>query len=113
MSARSEFLKSVSPEHRALVRDLDALIRESAPDLVPSLKWGHLTYHARRNACSIVTHGQHVNLQVWGGAGLRDPRRLLQGTGQDMRHIRFVVGARFNCSAVVAIVKQAAAVARV
>jgi len=109
MSARSEFLKRVSPDHRARVRELDALIRGAAPDLVPSVKWGNLTYHGERNACALVDHREHVNLQVWGGAGLRDPQRLLQGTGKRMRHIPFDAVGSYNQSAVVAIIKQAAA----
>lgn len=112
MSVLDEFLHAVQPEHRDMIRELDALIHEAAPDLVASLKWGNLTYHDTRNACALVNHARHVNLQVWGGTRLADPEHLLQGTGDDMRHMKFVARQKFNRDAVIAIVHQAAAAAR-
>ena len=112
MSVLAEFLESVQPEHQTLVQDLDALVRNTCPDFVPSLKWGNLTYHLKKNACSIINHKQYVNLQVWGGAEFDDPKGLLQGTGKGMRHIKFMPGAKFNRTAVIAIIKQAASAAR-
>ena len=108
MTVLDEFLETIPPEHHALVRALDALVREAAPDLVASLKWGNLTYHHARNACSLISQRQHVNLQVWGGAGFEDPCGLLTGTGKGMRHISFEIGAEINRSAVAVIIQQAA-----
>lgn len=112
MSVLTEFLERVQPERHALIQELDALICQAAPDLVASLKWRNLTYHNQRNACSLINHPRHVNLQVWGGAEFEDPHQLLQGTGKGMRHIRFVPGAKINRSAVAALIKQAAKAAR-
>ena len=107
-----EFLATVQLDHHALIRELDAMIRKAAPDLVPSLKWRNLTYHSKRNACALINHEQYVNLQVWGGAELEDPKHLLQGTGKAMRHIRLMAGARIDRPGVIAIIKQAAMGAR-
>ncbi len=112
MTVLSEFLERVQLEHHAIIQELDAMIRKAAPDLIPSLKWRNLTYHSKRNACSLVDHRQYVNLQVWGGAEFEDSNGLLQGTGKGMRHIRFLADAKINHLAVVAIIKQAAAAAR-
>jgi len=40
---------------------------------------------------------------------LHDPEKLLEGTGKDMRHIKFKDGAIVNTAAVTALLKQAAA----
>jgi hypothetical protein len=112
VSVLDEFLHGVQPEHREIIRDLDALIREVAPDLVASLKWGNLTYSATRNACALVNHARYVNLQIWGGASVPDPSHLLQGTGVAMRHAKFVAQEKFDRQAVAAIVQQAAEAAR-
>jgi hypothetical protein len=112
MTVISEYLKSVPGEHRDLIREIDALIREAAPDVSVSLKWNNPTYSSQRNACAIVAHKHSVNLQVWAGADLDDPKHLLVGKGKGMRHIRFEPGVPFDRSAVAAIIKQAAAVAR-
>ncbi len=73
MSALNEFLEKVPTEQHALIRSLDTVISKAAPKLGASLKWGNLTYHAKTNVCSLVSHRNHVNLQVWGGASLKDP----------------------------------------
>lgn len=112
MSVLIEFLATVQLEHHALIRELDAMIHKAAPDLVPSLKWRNLTYQGKRNACALINHEQYVNLQVWGGAELEDPKQLLQGTGKAMRHIRLMPGARIDRPGVIAIIKQAAMAAR-
>lgn len=111
MSVLDEFLHGVQPEHRDLIRELDALIRDAVPDLSASLKWGNLTYHDERNVCALVNHARHVNLQIWGGAAIEDPGHLMQGTGVAMRHLKFVAGSKFDHQAVSAIVRQAAVAA--
>jgi hypothetical protein len=107
MSVLNEYLSKTKPELRELVRDLDALISKAAPDLVPSLKWGNLTYHHDRNVCSLIAHKTHVNLQVWGGASLDDPEGLLVGSGKSMRHVEVALGRTFSRRAVSAIVRAA------
>jgi hypothetical protein len=104
------YLAFVAPEFRALVRAVDALIRKAAPDLIPSLKWGNLTYHHTKNVCAIVAHQQYLNIQVWLGAKIRDPAGLLVGRGKRMRHVKVTVGQPFNRRAVAAIIRAAAAV---
>ena len=39
--------------------------------------------------CYIAAYARHVNLGFYFGAQLRDPHGALQGTGKQMRHIRF------------------------
>lgn len=108
MDVLTEFLESIAPEERELVRELDALVRRAAPGLAPSLKWGNLTYHGEKNVCAIVAHRRHVNLQIWGASGLPDPRGLLAGSGKAMRHVRLAPGEPFDHRAVAALVRAAA-----
>lgn len=108
MSVLKEFLEKTPAEQHALVRALDAVISKAAPTLAASLKWGNLTYHGKKNVCSLVSHKHHVNLQIWGGARLRDPRGLLTGAGKDMRHIKVVREADVDPKYIAELVKQAA-----
>jgi len=39
--------------------------------------------------CNVAAYTNHVNLVFYYGAELRDPQRVLRGTGKKMRHIRF------------------------
>jgi hypothetical protein len=107
MSVLNEFLGKIPVEQHALVRLLDTVISKAAPTLTASLKWGNLTYHGEKNVCSLVSHKHHVNLQVWGGARLKDSRGLLTGTGKDMRHLKVVSEADVDPKYIADLVKQA------
>jgi hypothetical protein len=106
------FLATVDPRLHPLVRELDALVRRAAPDLVASLKWGNLTYHHARNVCALVAHRHHINLQIWGGATIRDPAGLLVGSGRSMRHVKLAAGQAVSRRAVAALIRAAAAASR-
>ncbi|MBI3570657.1 MAG: DUF1801 domain-containing protein [Gammaproteobacteria bacterium] len=108
MSVLHEFLEKTPAEQRVLIRALNAVITKATPTLAVSLKWGNLTYHGKKNVCSIVSHKHHVNLQVWGGARLKDPHGLLTGTGKDMRHIKVTSEADVDPEYIADLVRQAA-----
>lgn len=90
MTTLDQYLKTIPASHHELVQLLDRIITQSAPSLTSSLKWGNHTYSAVKNVCAIITHKHHVNLQFFQGAHLDDPRKVLTGTGKDMRHIKIV-----------------------
>lgn len=81
---------AVIPEpQRAVVVALRALLREAAPGLEESVKWGKPVYgRGTANLLSIIAHRAHVNLQVFNGAALDDPDALLEGTGKGLRHVK-------------------------
>lgn len=88
MSALSEYLEKIPQEQKAAVKELNNIITEAAPTLNASIKWGNLTYHNDKNICAIISHKNHINLQIWNGASLQDPNGMLKGTGKHMRHIK-------------------------
>jgi hypothetical protein len=49
----------------------------------------------------------HVNVGFFFGAKLRDPARLLQGTGKRMRHVKLRAGADVNSAALAALIEAA------
>jgi hypothetical protein len=59
MDVLNQYLATIPSGLHEHVRTLDALVRKSAPDLTPSLKWGNLTYHHTANVCALVAHKQH------------------------------------------------------
>ena len=107
MSALKEFLGKIPAEHRPLVRALDALIAKAAPGLSTSLKWSNLTYSGNKIVCAIAAHQHHVNLQLWNGASLKDPRHLLIGESKKMRHLKFAAPADIKPKIITDFVKQA------
>lgn len=49
----------------------------------------------------------HVNVGFFHGAALRDPARLLQGTGKHMRHVKLRPGTATNAAALSALIETA------
>ncbi len=45
-------------------------------------------YRGRNYVCAIASHSRHTNLEFYRGTSLRDPGRLLEGTGKNMRHVK-------------------------
>ena len=107
MPARQEFLADTPAELRPLVRALDALIVKAAPGLTASLKWSNLTYSGNKIVCALAAHKAHVNLQLWNGASLKDPRHLLIGESKAMRHLKFSSVDDVKAKLITDFVKQA------
>ena len=49
----------------------------------------------------------HVNVGFFQGAALRDPARLLQGTGRRMRHVKLRAGTAVNAAALSKLIEMA------
>jgi hypothetical protein len=69
--------------------ELRRIVTACSPDFKEEIKWGVPTYSINKNVCSIMAHKRQVNLQIMQGAHL-DNTYNLEGSGKDMRHIKFV-----------------------
>ena len=107
----AEVLDAVPERHRPVADALRAVIAEHAPSLTESVKWGNLTYHdadrPTANVAAILVHKEHVNLQLWAGARLDDPAGLLEGTGKEMRHVKFTAVEEVDRETVGALMERA------
>lgn len=84
----AEYVSRVDPLQRQVVEGLRHLILNEAPSASKGLRWSHLCYSSNRNICYIAADVGHVKLGFFRGGNLRDPERLLEGTGKEMRHIK-------------------------
>jgi len=72
-----------------------------------TVKWNSLCYETDGNVCSIKIHASHVNLQFFNGAGIRNPAIPLEGTGKNMRHIKFAKIKDIDSNLLEKLIKQA------
>jgi hypothetical protein len=94
-AALKKFLKPYDPEIRELALDLRALVlEEMAPcyeniyDAYSAVAIGYGTSERFSDGIfHIAVYSKHVNLGFNEGAGLDDPKGLLQGNGNRIRHI--------------------------
>ena len=83
-----EYLQQLQPPVREIATELCTLIRQHPRQLKEAIKWKVPVFSDRRNVCSVIAHTSHVNLQFFHGAHIADSGAL-EGTGKDMRHVKF------------------------
>ena len=108
----SDFASWVSPlpDHQGkLAARLRELIFAVIPDATEAIKWSRPCYGTKSGGLICYLHAtkNHVNLGFENGADLPDPDQLLEGTGKNMRHIKFRLDQDIDESAVTAILRQA------
>jgi hypothetical protein len=82
------FVKVVEPGKRALIEKLRAFVKSQAPQLKEQIKWGNICWIGKSNVCWIIVYNDHVDFGFFKGAELKDPKKLLEGTGKGLRHVK-------------------------
>jgi hypothetical protein len=100
---------SAPESQRRVLSTLRALVQSIGPGIAEELKWGRPCYSTQRGLfCYLHSTKNHATLGFQQGTSLSDPLALLEGTGKDMRHIKFSASAELNEPAVLALLRQAA-----
>lgn len=101
--------RALPRDQQGIVRRLRRLVLEAAPTLVEKVKWGNPTYVGRSNVCCLMIYKDHVNLGFFKGTSLADPKKLLEGTGKGLRHVKVYKEADIRPGPLEALVAEAAA----
>ena len=92
----------------ALARRWFGLMRQCGPDVRELLHDGQPTACVGDAAFAYVdAFTAHVNIGFFGGAGLPDPRGLLEGNGRFMRHVKLRPGVPVDDAALGDLVRAA------
>ena len=84
----SEYINGLPENKKDIVKALRKIILSVDPSLNESLKWKQPVYSKKGDICYLFPAGNHVNLGFYKGTELKDPKKMLQGTGKTMRHIK-------------------------
>lgn len=84
----SEYINNLPEGKKEIVKALREIILSVDPSLNESLKWKQPVYSKKGDICYIFPAGDHVNLGFYNGTGLKDSKKMLEGTGKMMRHIK-------------------------
>jgi len=104
-----DYLADQSRKNQPLIRKLRSFVKREAPQLQESVKWGNGCWLKGKVPVSYVYSApDHVQFGFFRGARLKDPKRLLRGEGQYVRHVRLTKPSEFDAKAVRALLKQAA-----
>ena len=109
-SSFDDFYRDQNRKTQAVLRALRAFVEKAAPRLVESVKWGNGCWLFDASpVCFAHVEPDHVQFGFFHGAGLNDPRELLQGSAKYVRHIKLRKPADLDAVAFKALLKQAIA----
>jgi hypothetical protein len=101
------WIDRLKPEQRAIAATFHRLVRSAAPTIDASLKWGMPFYSKDGMLGGIMVAKKHVSLFFVKGAKLKDPKKLLSGSGKTMRALKVTSSQEIPAAAVKSFVKQA------
>ncbi len=78
------------PARREAVRELRDAVLHAAPQLMQTIKWGHLVFTLDgSHAFAIAPFKANLHLQVFRGAGLQREFQALEGSSKGLRHLKW------------------------
>ena len=83
------YLADRQPLHQRLIRALRQFVRRTAPHLQESVKWGNGCWlKGKAPVAYVYAADDYVQFGFVRGSSLADPRGLLEGEGQYVRHVK-------------------------
>ena len=108
-----EYLEAQSPKNQAIIRALRRFVKRIEPKLSEAVKWGNGCWIGSKGPVAYVySDTEYVQFGFFNGASLEDPKGLLQGNGQYVRHIKVRSRSAIDPPAFAALLWQAVRVGR-
>src|SRR5262245_48614057 len=107
-AAFDEYLADQAPKKQSIIRALRKFVKRAAPQLQESMKWGNGCWLKGKHPVSYVYSGYpgYVQFGFFRGARLKDPKKLLEGDGKFVRHIKLFKPSDIDEPAFRALLKQ-------
>ena len=83
-----DYISSAQSPFREMMLEIRELIFELVPDVKEEIKWRTPVYSRKKNICYMAAFKKHVTFAFYDGRMLKDPDKILEGTGKMMRHIK-------------------------
>ena len=104
-----EYLADQPPKNRTVIRSLRKFVKQKAPHLAESVKWGNGCWvNGKSPVAYIYSAADHVQFGFFGGSALKDSKGLLRGAGKFVRHVRIEKTSDIDERAFTTLLKQAA-----
>ena len=104
-----EYLADQRPKNRAIIRALRSFVKRVEPQLTEAVKWGNGCWIGEDAPVAYVySDTGYVQFGFFRGSALKDPKGLLEGKGQYVRHIKVRDAVRIDERAFAALLRQAA-----
>ena len=103
------YLDDQPPKNKAIIKALRAFVKRTAPKLTEAVKWGNGCWvKGKAPIAYVYSDKDHVQFGFVHGSSLDDPKGLLQGKGQYVRHVKVRKVADIDEATLRAFLRQAA-----
>src|SRR5262245_34612187 len=83
------YLADQPAKNQRLIRAIRRFVNDTAPGLIESVKWGNGCWlKGAEPVVYVYSDKEWVQLGFFRGASLKDPKKLLEGKGEYVRHIK-------------------------
>jgi hypothetical protein len=107
------WLELMPARRAATAKALQMVIEEAGPELVASVRWGHLVFSvANQTPIAVAPYKPNAHLLIFNGALIARRFPMLIGSGPGMRHLCFRHGDPIDTELVAALVKASVSVLR-
>lgn len=107
-----EYVKSLDGWKRQVAESLRRIVHQAAPEAEEAIKWAQPVFSYGGPFAYFKALKESINFGFWRGADLDDPRGLLEGTGDKMRHVKIRSLDDLQEDALAGFVRQAVAMNR-
>jgi hypothetical protein len=102
------YLADQVPRNQRVIRALRGFVRREAPELIEAVKWGNGCWlKGKAPVAYVYSDVDYVQFGFIRGSSLDDPRGLLHGKGQYVRHVKVRTTADIDEAAFGALLRQA------
>jgi hypothetical protein len=103
-----DYLSDQPAKSRSVIRALRKFVKNAAPELQEAVKWGNGCWVKGKAPVAYVYSGpDHVQFGFIRGSSLKDPKKLLEGNGQYVRHVKVRKLSEIDEAAFKAFLRQA------
>ena len=104
------YLKDQRPKNQTVIRALRKFVKRIEPDLEEAVKWGNGCWVKGKKPVAYVYAGEpeYTQFGFINGSKLADPKKLLEGNGAYVRHVKVRTARDIDERAFAALLKQAA-----
>jgi hypothetical protein len=104
-----DYLEDQSSKNQAIIRALRKFVKRVEPGLSESVKWGNGCWIGKNGPVAYVySDTGWVQFGFFRGSSLKDPKGLLEGKGQYVRHTKVHAPSEIDERAFAALLRQAA-----
>ena len=107
-SSFDDYVTDQSPRNQAIIRALRRFVKRVEPGLSEAVKWGNGCWVGKNGPVAyLYSAPEYVQFGFFHGSSLKDPKGLLEGKGEYVRHAKVRALSAIDERAFAALLRQA------